>query len=127
MAYLDIVRKYGAALAGDPPFDTYAEHAAAAAAALARTGTGFEVNCRGFEHSCAGLYPSPPLLDMLRGHGVDIVTLGSDAHRAGAVGDCLDRGADALRAAGFCRIASFQARRPMLHHIQPVVQRPGFA
>jgi histidinol-phosphatase (PHP family) len=111
MAHLDLVRKFGAAMAGNPRFETYADHAQAAARALAQTGTGFEVNCRGFDHSCGEQYPSAPFLDMIRQAGACIVTLGSDAHQAGAVGDYLDRGAAALRAAGFTQCHTFARRR----------------
>lgn len=115
MAHLDLVKKFGAAMAGNPRFETYAEHAGAAARALAQTGTGFEVNCRGFDHSCAEQYPSAPFLHVLKQAGAGIVTLGSDAHQAGAVGDHLGRGAAALRAAGFAQCHTFARGRAAAH------------
>ena len=114
MAHLDLPRKFGADMAGDPRFEVYAEHAEAAARALASTNTGFEVNCRGFDHACREQYPSKPFLALLKECGVDTVTLGSDAHRTSAVGDYLDRGAAALRTAGFDRIATFRRRQRTL-------------
>jgi histidinol-phosphatase (PHP family) len=112
MAHLDLVKKFGAAMAGNPGFEEYAECAESVARALAETGTAFELNCRGFDHACAEQYPSAPFLAVIKQAGVETVTIGSDAHRADAVGDHLERGAAALAAAGFTRIARFRQGKP---------------
>jgi histidinol-phosphatase (PHP family) len=111
MAHLDIVRRFGAE-AGDVDFSEYEEQAALAADALVETGTGFEVNCRGYDHAPAEQYPSQKFLEILHSRGIDKVTVGSDAHALDKIGLYLDRGLGALRRAGFQRICRFSKRRP---------------
>ena len=111
MAHLDIVRKFGAAGA-EPVFDLYREKAAAVADALARTNTGFELNCRGWDHAPAEPYPSASFLSLLRKRGITTVTTGSDAHTADIAGMYIDRGLQTLLDAGFTHISTFRRRKP---------------
>lgn len=120
MAHLDLVKKFGAAMAGNPQFEEYEESAGSVARALVETGTAFELNCRGFDHACEEQYPSVRFLEVLKSAGAETVTIGSDAHRTDAIGDHLDRGAAALADAGFTRIARFRKRKPHYMEISRV-------
>lgn len=111
MAHVDIVRKFGACGA-EPAFDFYRDKAEAAADALARTGTGFELNCRGWDHAPAEPYPSAPFLSLLCERGITTVTTGSDAHTADIAGMYIDRGLQTLLNAGFTHISAFENRIP---------------
>ena len=111
MAHLDIVRKFGAGVPVEPRFEEYEREALDVARALVRTGTGFEVNCRGFDHAPGEQYPSRRFLELLREQGADnTVTMGSDAHWLDAIGTFLDRGVRVLRDTGFRHINVFKGR-----------------
>jgi histidinol-phosphatase (PHP family) len=72
--------------------------------ALAAKGIGMEVNL-------GGLQPDPAVYALYRQCGGEIITLGSDAHRAGDVGRGIKDGVELCRAAGFTYIAAFDQRR----------------
>jgi histidinol-phosphatase (PHP family) len=117
MAHLDVVRKFARDFAGDPRFEDYAEYAIAVVEEMARRNVGFEINCRGCDHGVREPYPSPPLLALLREHGIEKVTIGTDAHWLDAVGTFLDTGLETLRRAGFTRLCAFQRREPLFTDI----------
>lgn len=71
---------------------------------LARKGLGIEVNV-------SGNLPFADVLALYRRCGGEIVTIGSDAHSAAAVGKGITAGAEMCREAGFARIAAFEQRR----------------
>lgn len=79
--------------------------------ALAEAGKGIEVNVSGLRRSSFAM-PDLPLLKLYRACGGEIVTVGSDAHRATEVGLHIADGYDLLRAAGFSRVAVFRDRVP---------------
>jgi histidinol-phosphatase (PHP family) len=113
MAHLDVIRKFSETPEDREPFEGYAAEAERVADALAESGVGFEVNCRGFSHSAGGQYPSGEFLSLLKSRGIETVTVGSDAHTARDAGADIDRGISALRAAGFDRLSRFERRRAM--------------
>jgi histidinol-phosphatase (PHP family) len=79
--------------------------------ALAHSGKGIELNTSGlYSSDHGGALPTPELLKLFRECGGEIVTLGSDAHRAADVGKGLAEGAALLREAGFTRYAVFERR-----------------
>lgn len=112
MAHLDIIKKFMCALAGSVPFSEYAEGAQRVCTALEETGTGFEINCRGFDHSCGEQYPGPEFLKLLAEYNIENITIGSDAHSEKHTGKYLGRGARALLEAGFQYISTFSRRSP---------------
>ena len=78
--------------------------------ALIESGRGLEVNVSGLR---AGSFAMPdlPLLKLYRECGGEIVTVGTDAHRAEDVGAHVADGYELLRAAGFSRVAVYRGRR----------------
>jgi len=82
-------------------------------------------NGKGVELNLAGLYrkdgsptlPTPDVLALYRRRGGEIVTLGSDAHRAENVGAALEEGLELLRAAGFSYVTAFEGRKPRFERI----------
>lgn len=123
MAHMDIFRRFGAAQEKEPPFEQFAEQAEHVCAELLRTDTGFEANCRGYDHAPAEQYPSSQFLAMLARAGVTKVTIGSDAHAVDKIGLYLERGLDALQLAGFSRICKFRRRTPQYVEISELDRR----
>jgi len=79
---------------------------------LIQNGRGIEVNTSGLRQGLGFPYPSLPALKLYRELGGEIVTVGSDAHRAADTGGCVQEGYDLLRAAGFSYVTVFRQRTP---------------
>jgi len=78
---------------------------------LVETGTGIEINASGFRSGLGEPLPSLALLKMYRSMGGEVVTVGSDAHRAKHVGSYIKDCLELAKAAGFTHYARFVERR----------------
>jgi histidinol-phosphatase (PHP family) len=78
--------------------------------AVAR-GYGIEANTSGMRGG-AGMLPGEDTLRRFRELGGRIVTVGSDAHSAGLVGDGIAEAQQAVKAAGFGHLSTFKERKP---------------
>jgi histidinol-phosphatase (PHP family) len=83
----------------------------------ARAGKGIEINTSGLWRGLGFTLPTLEVVRMFRDAGGEIVTMGSDAHRAEHVGLELGGAAECLRAAGFRRYAFFKGREPVFHDV----------
>ncbi len=84
---------------------------------LIETGRGIEINTS----TCGSLGFSMPDYDILRRYrelGGEIVTVGSDAHTAQALGAGLDHAAAILERAGFSHYTTFHGRKPVFHPLE---------
>lgn len=99
MAHPDLPKKFGDRPSYDP---TELYRTAARAAAIG--GVLIEVSTGGLRKPVAELYPSAALLGEFKRAGVD-ATVGSDAHSGPEVGYRIGEAYDALRAAGYERVA----------------------
>jgi histidinol-phosphatase (PHP family) len=84
---------------------------------VARAGKGIEINTSGLWRGLGFTIPTLEVVRMFRDAGGEIVTTGSDAHRAEHVGLRLDGAVECLRAAGFRRYAFFKGRKPFFHDV----------
>lgn len=73
-----------------------------------------EVNSHGYNKPCAEQYPALPVLERARAAGLSI-TLASDAHEPGRVGERFDDLAALAARAGYEEFVSFRERRPSSH------------
>jgi histidinol-phosphatase (PHP family) len=105
LGHLDFVKRYLA------PHVTAADLAAAPELydpilhALVDTGTALEINTSGLRQPANETYPSPAIVARYRELGGRRITIGSDAHRAGAFAWGLADGYAAAAEAGFADIA----------------------
>lgn len=76
-----------------------------------KKGYGLEVNTSGMKNN-AGLLPGADVLRRFRELGGEIVTVGSDAHSADAVGGWAGEALRAVRDAGFGHVAAFRGLKP---------------
>lgn len=110
LGHLDLVKRYGAAHYGPfQPTDFEDEICAVLHAAVAR-GVGLEINTSGLRQAPGEPYPALTVLRWYRDLGGELLTVGSDAHRAADLGAGIPEALDLARQAGFRAIATFEAR-----------------
>ena len=83
-------------------------------ASAAQKQKGIEINTSGLRRGPRETLPSPEVVKMFREVGGEIVTIGSDAHNAGSVGEGVAEGMRKLREAGFDSFAFFRQRKASL-------------
>ncbi|HWL54487.1 MAG TPA: histidinol-phosphatase HisJ family protein [Chthoniobacteraceae bacterium] len=79
-------------------------------AALAETGTAFEINTAGLRKPVGEIYPAPQFLQLAREAGVPLL-INSDAHAPEEVGAGFEVAAQAAVEAGFTELVRFEKRR----------------
>lgn len=77
---------------------------------IARNGIGIEVNTSGLRDKLNSTIPSLELLKLYRECGGEIITIGSDAHTADAVGTGIKEACELLDEAGFRFVTTFKNR-----------------
>lgn len=82
--------------------------------ALAKGGKGLEINTSGLYGSYGRTMPERDVIKLFSELGGEIVTLGSDAHRAEHVGGGIERGMELLKSCGFSRFAFYKKRAPRM-------------
>lgn len=96
----------------DVDFLSFTDELRAVFRALIDGGHGLEVNVSGLCAPGGFAMPDAPLLKLYRACGGEIVTVGSDAHRAEDVGAHISDGYALLREAGFTHVAVYRDRKP---------------
>lgn len=76
---------------------------------------GFELNTSGWRHPIKECYPSSDIIKILKNAGVRKVTIGSDSHSPGSVGQDIQKGLEFLSQNGFDAICTFSRRIPTYH------------
>jgi histidinol-phosphatase (PHP family) len=112
LGHLDIVKRYGVRHYG--PFDPerYAEPIEAVLRACVETGTGIEINTSGLRGPPGETLPTLPVLRRYHELGGEVLTIGSDAHRADDLAQGIPYALSLAEAAGFQAITLFVDRRP---------------
>ncbi len=85
---------------------------------VVRRGKGIELNVSGLRQSMQTTMPTPMLLKLYRDCGGEILTIGSDAHRACDVGSFIRTGQEIALECGFTTVTSFENRRPVFHKLE---------
>ncbi len=84
-------------------------------------GKGIEINTSSFRYGMGErTTPAKEILQLYRDLGGEIVTVGSDAHRASDIGDHLDYAREMLRSAGLAYLAVFDQRKPSFIKIDSI-------
>lgn len=84
---------------------------------LVEKGKGIEINTSGLRSGLSHCNPHPFILSRFRELGGEIITVGSDAHKAADVARDFDLAEQALRNAGFTRYAVFRNRKPQFDEL----------
>jgi histidinol-phosphatase (PHP family) len=84
---------------------------------LIRRGRGIEINTSGLRGKAQRHYAAALVPALFKECGGEIVTVGSDAHRARDVGKGIREGYAMLEASGFEYVTSFDKRKPNFYRI----------
>ncbi|MDO5702684.1 MAG: histidinol phosphate phosphatase, partial [Lachnospiraceae bacterium] len=79
---------------------------------LVRDNHAIEINTAGIRKQLGFPNPHPDILRRYRELGGTLVTVGSDAHRAYAVGFAVNTAVDILRSCGFTHMVYYEKRKP---------------
>jgi len=82
---------------------------------LAQKGKGLELNTSGMDR-CGGFLPTKDIFDRFKELGGEIVTVGSDAHTAGRVGQYTFDACELFREI-FGYVCTFENRKPVFHKL----------
>lgn len=110
--HIDYIVRYGGYVEKSIEYAEFADVIDAIFALLIRRGKGIEVNTSGYRYGIDAPHPSIELLRRYRELGGEIITLGSDAHRANDLGSHFLDARDIVEAAGFREIAFYRKRVP---------------
>lgn len=113
LAHIDIVRRAVYRRFGNQTLDLrpHEGRVRQALRIVAERGKGIEINTGYLRKGMGDPGPSVEMLGWFREEGGQIVTLGSDSHRPGQVGDGFQMARDMLRQAGFEQPATFERRK----------------
>ncbi len=75
-------------------------------------GIGIEVNCSGLSDALGQFIPEPEVLRLYRQMGGEIITCGTDAHRAQSVGAGIWESYELLRSLGYKYVCLYKEHRP---------------
>ena len=78
---------------------------------LAENGCALEINTSGLRQLYGNTFPTPKYVKMYKNLGGELLTIGSDAHRAGDLGKGIKDGTEIALAAGFSHLCFFRKRK----------------
>lgn len=118
LGHLGYPLRYMAENGAEPvDFRCYEEKLRALFKLLICGGRGIEINTSGLRGKLKDTMPPLWCLRLYRECGGEIVTVGSDAHRARHVGAGVREGYAMLAASGFSHVAGFEKRKPVFHRL----------
>ena len=85
---------------------------------LVQAGKGIEINSGGLLHGLPYANPSPDLLRIYRECGGEIITFGSDSHRASTLGHQFKEMVELLSSLDFKYLCTFDQGQPHFHSLQ---------
>jgi histidinol-phosphatase (PHP family) len=111
LGHFDLVKRYGTGHYG--PFEPadFREEIQTVLQAAVECGVGLEINTSGLRQAPGEAYPGLTVLRWYRELGGEILTIGSDAHKADHLGYGVAEAQALARAAGFRAITTFEARQ----------------
>jgi histidinol-phosphatase (PHP family) len=112
IGHLDIYRRYGEAYYGEDIHALWEPHIEELSRRMKTHEVGFEVNTSSWRRGLNEPMPATSLIQALLTRGIDIVTVGSDAHGPEEVGSGIDEAIAVLRKSGLQAVSGFYRRLP---------------
>ncbi len=119
VGHLDIYRRYGEMHYGENIHLLWEPHIEELSKKMKSHEVGFEVNTSSWRRGLKEPMPAKPLIQALLRAGIDIVTLGSDAHNPVEVGSGIAKAIKILHKSGLEALSTFDHRLPC-----PINKRP---
>ncbi len=118
LAHLDFIKRYAFERYGKLPLEAFSDEIEAILRAIIDRGTALEVNTSGLRRPVHETLPAVETLRLYRRLGGELLTIGSDAHRASDVGFAIPYAIDLVRCVGFRYITVFHYRQPKCVNIE---------
>lgn len=83
-------------------------------------GKGIELNTSGFKYGLNSGMPSVDILKLYKECGGEVLTLGSDSHKASEVANHFSSSVELLKSIGFKYITTFSDRTPTFHSLKDI-------
>jgi len=112
IGHLDLIRRYGAIHQVKISLQDYIEEIVDIYDIIIKNGKGIEVNTSGLRQKLSRSMPDFDMVRLYHERGGQIITIGSDAHKANLVGSDIEAGLHMIKEAGFKTITTFQNRVP---------------
>lgn len=118
LGHLDYVIRYAPQKDNNYSYEKYKDLLDAILETLIKKGKGLEINTKGYaSKGCRDVHPFNDVLKRYHELGGRIVTVGSDTHAAGSLGNSFEKAEEALRKAGFDYYCSFENRVAVCHKL----------
>ncbi|MEO0128991.1 MAG: histidinol-phosphatase [candidate division WOR-3 bacterium] len=109
VAHFDVYKKYGLNFYGEKIKKFNCEYVYQIFRLMAEYETGLEINTAGLRRNNE-FYPSPELIKLAKDAGVEIITIGSDAHKVEDLGRGIKDGLEYAKSSGFSKVYVFNRR-----------------
>ncbi len=113
LAHMDLMRRYDRC--GEYPFKYIKDQVEEILRLIIEKGKGIEVNTSSFRYKLEDLTPSRDILKLYRELGGEIITIGSDSHRAEQVGAMIPYVRDELKNMGYKYFCTFDKMKPIFN------------
>ena len=115
--HLDYAIRYASSPCEDFSYAQYSDILDVILQLLIEKGKGIELNTGGIQNDSCDFQPYQSILKRFRELGGEILTIGSDAHRAAAMGAHFKKAAEILEECGFRYYCIFEKRSPEFHKL----------
>ena len=115
LAHMDLMRRYDRF--GEYPFKYIKDQVEEILRYIIEKGKGIEVNTSSFRYKLEDLTPSRDILKLYRELGGEIITVGSDSHRAEQVGAMVPYVRDELKNMGYKYFCTFDKMKPIFNEL----------
>lgn len=115
LAHMDLMRRYDRF--GEYPFEKIKDIAADILKLVIAKGKGIEVNTSSFRYKLNDLTPSRDILKLYRQLGGEVITIGSDSHRAEQVGQNIRSVREELKNLGYKYFCTFDRMKAKFNEL----------
>ena len=113
LGHLDVIKRYDKQ--GEIEFEKIQDLIEQIYEVVIADGKGIELNTSSRAYKLKSLMPSKEILKLYHDMGGKIITIGSDAHNADRIGDCVMESQKILKDIGFDGIYTFEKMKPEFH------------
>ena len=117
LGHLDYVVRYGKHQAEAYSYEKFSDEIDMILRELISSGKGLELNMAGIKYGLGFAHPHPSVLRRYKELGGEIITVGSDAHKAEHIGYEFEIAGELLKSCGFRYYTEFENRKAVFRRI----------